>query len=146
MRKAFNLTVRWGPALVIMSVIFLLSSQTRSRLPNFGPLDYIVKKSGHMLGYGLLASAYWWGLGRGRRQSWYAWILAVIYAGTDEFHQSFVAGRDPSVVDVLVFDNLGAATALVVTGPIWRRLISRKLTQTPGRSPRLPPKPRDDLS
>ncbi len=105
----------------MMSVIFFLSSRTRSSLPNFGSLDYVLKKAGHMLGYGLLALAYWRGLGFGRRQAWYAWLLAVAYACTDEFHQSFVAGRDPSVVDVLLFDNLGAAAALMLARVLGRK-------------------------
>ncbi len=95
-----------------MAAIFALSSQTASDLPNFGSIDYVVKKTGHVLGYGLLGLAYWRGLNLDRQRVWYAWILAVIYAATDEFHQSFVAGRHPSIVDVLLFDGGGAALAL----------------------------------
>jgi VanZ family protein len=47
---------------------------------------------------------------RGKR--WLAWLLAILYAGSDEIHQSFVPGRYPSIWDVLVFDNLGALTTL----------------------------------
>jgi VanZ family protein len=36
----------------------------------------------------------------------------VLYAATDEFHQSFVPGRKPWIWDVVVFDNLGALIAL----------------------------------
>ena len=35
------------------------------------------------------------------------WIMATLYAITDEIHQIFVAGRGPSVVDVMI-DSLGA--------------------------------------
>ncbi len=121
MRAAWSVLLKWGPALLMMSVIFFLSSRTRSSLPNFGSLDYVLKKTGHMLGYGLLALAYWRGLGFGRRPAWYAWLLAVAYACTDGFHQSFVAGRDPSVVDVLLFDNLGAAAALMLARVFERK-------------------------
>jgi VanZ family protein len=41
-----------------------------------------------------------------------AWLLALIFSATDEFHQSFVPGRHASAFDVLVFDNFGAAFAL----------------------------------
>ena len=44
-----------------------------------------------------------------------AWLLTILYALTDEYHQSFVAGRHPSIWDVLVFDNLGALLALWLT-------------------------------
>lgn len=99
-----------------MLAIFLFSSQPSDKLPDFAWADRIVKKGGHMLGYGLLALTYWHGFGweKGRRPL--AWLLAVLYAGTDEFHQSFVAGRNPSVWDVLLFDNLGAMTTLWLAG------------------------------
>jgi VanZ family protein len=41
-------------------------------------------------------------------------MLALIYSATDEFHQSFVPGRHPSLIDVLVFDNIGAVVALLI--------------------------------
>ena len=112
MQKFLSSSSRWGPAVVIMFTIFVLSAQTGTDLPNFGSLDYVVKKAGHLLGYGLLGWAYWRGLGFDRRRTWLAWLLAVIYAATDELHQSFVAGRHPSVIDVLLFDGTGAAAAL----------------------------------
>ncbi|MBK9782380.1 MAG: VanZ family protein [Anaerolineales bacterium] len=42
-----------------------------------------------------------------------AWLLAVLYSATDEFHQSFVPGRHAAVTDVLVFDSFGAMIALL---------------------------------
>jgi len=65
-----------------------------------------------MLGYGLLALSYWRGLGFNKKRIWFAWLLSIAYAATDEFHQSFVAGRHPSPVDVLLFDGVGAGIAL----------------------------------
>ncbi len=65
-----------------------------------------------MTGYALLAGAYWYGLGFDPRKSWLAWILAVLYAASDEFHQSFTPGRHPSPVDALLFDGGGDALAL----------------------------------
>ena len=99
-----------------MCVIFLFSSQPSEKLPDLGWADRLFKKGGHMLGYGLLAFTYWHGFGWDRGKRPVAWLLAVFYAGTDEFHQSFVAGRNPSVWDVLVFDNLGALFALWLAG------------------------------
>jgi len=105
-----NTLKRWSPALLMMMFIFGFSSISSREMPEFGALDLSVKKLGHMLGYGLLALAYRHGLG-GKRD-WLAWIMAVIYAASDELHQSFVPGRGPSVWDVLLFDNLGALAGL----------------------------------
>lgn len=104
-----------------MSVIFLFSSQPSEKLPDLGWADRFFKKGGHMLGYGLLALAYWHGLGWDRGKRPIAWLLAILYAGTDEFHQSFVAGRNPSAWDVVVFDNLGALFALWLADPFLKR-------------------------
>jgi VanZ family protein len=75
-------------------------------------VDYWIKKGSHMLGYGLLALTYWHGLGRDRKHWWLAWLLAILYAITDEFHQSFVAGRHRSSLDVILFDSTGSLIAL----------------------------------
>jgi VanZ family protein len=108
---------RWGAAILMMLVIFGFSATPAKDLPNFNWADVLVKKGGHMLGYGLLGLSYLRGL-RGkpdndRRASLMAWGLAVLYAVTDEFHQSFVPGRHPSPVDVLI-DGIGAAGLLFV--------------------------------
>ena len=76
------------------------------------PEPRLVKKSGHVAGYALLAICNWRGLEWKRDRRWLAWLLAVAYAATDELHQSFVPGRHPSVWDVMVFDNLGALLGL----------------------------------
>ena len=38
-----------------------------------------------------------------------AWVAATVYAGTDELHQMFVAGRGPALTDVCI-DSAGALT------------------------------------
>ena len=65
-----------------------------------------------MVGYGLLALSYWYAFAWAGNRRWLAWLLAVFYACTDEFHQSFTQGRHPSMWDVLIFDNLGALVSL----------------------------------
>lgn len=109
--------IRWGPAAAVMLVIFMFSSRPSNELPDFGSWDYVVKKSAHMLEYGLLAVACWRGFEVAPGKRWAAWAIAVGYAITDEVHQSFVPGRFPSLVDVGLFDNLGAILALFM----WNR-------------------------
>ena len=95
-----------------MLAIFWFSAQPALNLPNFDWADKIVKKSGHVIGYALLAWSYWHMFDYRKDKRWLAWFLAILYATTDEIHQSFVAGRHPSVWDVIIFDNLGALISL----------------------------------
>ncbi len=121
---------RWGPSLLMMLGIFALSAQPASRLPEFGWIDYLVKKSGHVIGYGMLSLANWHGFRWERRRIWVAWLLAVLYAITDEIHQAFVPGRHPSLFDVLVFDGGGAALALFLGGFAQARRSSHEHGET----------------
>lgn len=112
MRKIFSIVPRWFPALFVMLVIFIFSSQPGDNLPDFLSWDYLVKKTSHMIGYGMLALSYLHLLKYNKKQYWLAWRMALIFSMTDEFHQSFVPGRSASIIDVFIFDNLGAITAL----------------------------------
>ena len=38
-------------------------------------------------------------------------VLVILYAGSDEFHQSFVVGRDASLLD-LFFDGVGSVIGI----------------------------------
>lgn len=96
----------------MMLVIFWFSAQPGSDIPAFDWADSVIKKGGHMVGYGLLAVSYWRALEFKEEKRWMAWLLAVLYAVTDEFHQSFVPVRQPSIWDVLLFDNFGALISL----------------------------------
>jgi len=113
--------LKWIPALIVMGIIFLFSSQPSKNLPDFGLIDTLMKKGGHMLGYGLLAFSYWFSFDWERKKRSLVWLFALLYAMTDEFHQSFVSGRHPSMWDVLIFDNLGALISLWVTGLVIKQ-------------------------
>ncbi len=111
------IALRWGPAVLWMAAIFAASATPSMDLPTFGTWDTIVKKGGHFLAYALLAILFRRALGWQERPPAAAWLLAVLYALVDEFHQSFVPGRHPSLVDALGFDAGGAAAALFLS---WR--------------------------
>ncbi len=113
MKKFLSILHRWLPALFFMTVIFIFSSRPSDDLPNFASWDRVVKKMGHAIGYGLLALSYLHFFDYKKNRYWLSWLLAVLFSATDEFHQSFVPGRHPSLTDVLVFDNLGAALTLL---------------------------------
>lgn len=112
MKKILDIVPRWFPAFLMMAIIFAFSSRAKDELPNFQDWEYFVKKSSHFLVYGLLALSYIRALPK--RNHLLAWALAILYALSDEFHQSFVPGRTSSLVDVFVFDNLGAIVALAL--------------------------------
>jgi VanZ family protein len=106
--------LRWIPAMIIMAIIFGFSSIPSTEMPIFGGWDPVFKKGAHMLGYGLLAMAYWYALHFTKRYWWLIFILVILYAVSDEYHQSFVPGRHPSWVDVFFYDGGGAALMMFV--------------------------------
>lgn len=129
MKNFPSILPRWFPALMMMSIIFLFSSRSTSELPNFLGWDYVIKKTGHIVEYGLLALTLHFALRFKPEYRWVAWLLAVLYAATDEYHQSFVPGRHSSLVDVLIFDNIGAFTALWLYS-IFGRKNEKEIHQT----------------
>jgi len=119
---------RWLPAFVIMAVIFFLSSRSTSALPDFGFWDLLIKKGGHLIGYLLLGLAYRRAIYEGKRGEWItAVVMALLYAMTDELHQMYTPGRNPSLVDVGIdlsgalmgqwlFHHWGVIKRIVLTG------------------------------
>jgi VanZ family protein len=105
--------LRWLPALIMMVAIFTFSSIPATNLPDFGPYDFLVKKGGHAIGYAMLGLSYFYALPR-RLNAGYRWALAlmmaVLFALSDEFHQSFVQGRTSSLRDVMIDGTSAAIT------------------------------------
>jgi VanZ family protein len=97
----------------MIAVIFAFSSIPLNDMPALGHWDTIVKKGGHALGYGLLAIAFWRGCEWRKGLFWLPILLSVLYAATDELHQSFVPGRHPSPIDVGI-DALGSSIMLAL--------------------------------
>jgi VanZ family protein len=105
-----------------MVAIFGYSSIPSQEVPSVGLWDEVVQKGAHILGYGLLALATWYALRFDRQRRWLVLLFTVLFAITDEFHQSFVPGRHSSWVDVLVFDGGGAALMLLVSTWVRKRM------------------------
>jgi len=106
-----------------MAVIFYFSSQSDPS-PGIGNFGHVVA---HFTEYFILTALWAWALlpHLGLRALPVAWLIAVVYAISDEWHQSFVPDRDSDPVDVLV-DACGAAAAVGVS--YWwsvRRAASR---------------------
>jgi VanZ family protein len=119
------------PAVLWMALIFILSSMPSSDgAPGLGDWD----KLAHMIAYGGLA----WLIGRalfhdsaiGWKQIILVVLLATLYGVTDEFHQSFVPGRESSIGD-LAADAGGALLAACLL--YWLR--SRRVMLSQGGAP-----------
>lgn len=127
----------WGPVVVWAAVIFSFStgvftSEHTSRIivpvlhwlfPRWSreTLDaahHLIRKSGHFTEYFvfslLVLRAFRYGQ-KGMRLVWALGAIGVaaVYAGLDEFHQSFVPGRTAAFADVLL-DTAGSIAAQVV--------------------------------
>ena len=108
---------RWAVVILWMGVIFWFSAQPKDVL-NLGQ-STLLSKLAHVIEYAILGWLIQWAhSGRARpRVGWLSWLIAVLYAATDELHQSFTPGRTPLVTDVMI-DSFGAA--LGVGWSIWR--------------------------
>ena len=134
--KARSFLKYWLPVIAWMIFIFigstdLLSAGHTSRFigpflrwfapdisdATIGSVQLVVRKCGHLTEYAILAAL----LCRAFRQhlmallqpALLAFVLAALYAGLDEYHQSFVASRTGTPWDVLI-DCSGAIAGLVV--------------------------------
>jgi VanZ family protein len=95
----------------MMVLIFIASGTPGDEVPDFGTIDLIVKKGGHMTGYALLAIACFFAaygdFKNVTRSAVLSLCISIVYAASDEFHQSFTPDRFPSVIDVGI-DTAGA--------------------------------------
>ncbi len=123
--------LRWGLALGWMGLIFYLSSQHSFPFLDGRWYDDLRDIAGHFTVYAVLAvlweraSAY-----AGVRQATrWAFIIAVLYGVSDEFHQSFVPGRTPDILDIAT-DAAGAAFGLWLMSRVQLR---RRRVESPDR-------------
>ena len=104
--------LRLAPPLALMALIFFLSAQPNLST-DLGVIDTILRKIAHMVSFGLLWFLWWRALGYGSPLP--AIAIALAYAVSDEYHQSFVDGRHGSPWDVAIdAAGVGAAGLLVV--------------------------------
>ena len=105
----------WLPVAAWAGLIFFFSAQSDLRFLPDASADFVIRKLGHAGVFGILALLLWRALAGttawGRPSAW-AFVIAVLYAASDEWHQAFVSGRGPSAVDVGI-DSIGAGVAIV---------------------------------
>jgi VanZ family protein len=107
----------WLPVVLWAAVIFTLSS-----IPDLGTglgtWDTIMRKLAHTAEYALLGVL----LLRAVRRADVAFALGVLYAASDELHQTFVRGRHGAPLDVAI-DAVGIGIGLV----LWQRAQMRRI-------------------
>jgi len=87
-------------------------------------IHHLIRKGGHIFEYFVFALLLLYAIRGGRGEWRWSWALialacVAIYAGADEFHQSFVPGRGASVWDALLDTAAGTLASLV--GWSWGR-------------------------
>ncbi|MEA2115337.1 MAG: VanZ family protein [Thermodesulfobacteriota bacterium] len=113
--------LRFVPLIAVMGIIFFLSNQPGDSLdlPDIPDLD----KGLHCMVYGVLALSALFAVPEYKYQASPFWVsllvvlFCLLYGISDEFHQSFIPGRFPSVLD-LVADTIGAMIVVLV----WFRM------------------------
>ncbi|HEU5239831.1 MAG TPA: VanZ family protein [Pyrinomonadaceae bacterium] len=133
---------RYGPLVVWAVLIFIGSGNVLSAantsillrvvhylIPSASPetlgvFHLLIRKAGHLTEYAILAvlaaRAFRTSSHELLRRQWFwaALILVVLYALSDEFHQSFVPTRGASIYDSLI-DSIGGLIGLTIVW--WRR-------------------------
>ncbi|MCB4792531.1 MAG: VanZ family protein [Elusimicrobia bacterium] len=125
MTKTLKKLYFWPPVILWCGLIFYLSS-----IPNlkteFGFADLILRKMAHITEYGVLFLLTLRAL-KNSELSWQeksmylsAVIFSVLYAASDEYHQSFVPTRGPSAIDVGI-DSIGVFAGYLVAKHIPKK-------------------------
>jgi VanZ family protein len=96
-------------------------------------IDHIVRKSAHFTEYALLSAsiAFHYTVWKKsiRYRTWLPVLIAGLYAASDEFHQTFVAGRSGQVSDVLL-DTAGATAGVLVFSLLYLLILRHKKNRT----------------
>ena len=109
---------------LIVEIITGIMQNTHVEVSNLDFISYLVRKVAHFTEYtvlglslGLTANAYfgtkWW-------ISLSSWGFGVLYAMTDEYHQTCVPGRNGSAKDVII-DSMGLVLGVVITYFIFHK-------------------------
>jgi len=103
--KLINLKIiNWLLVVLWAIVIFTFSSIGQIKVAEFFFWDFILKKSAHITEYAILFILIFRATGKNYALTF---ILTLLYAVSDEFHQSFVPGRTTSFLDI-GYDSVGA--------------------------------------
>jgi VanZ family protein len=106
--------INWLPALVVMTIIFILSSQPGEVVNSTVARAENIQKIGHLILFTILCLTYF----KATKSIRTSLLLTFLYAVFDEFHQSFTLDRSSSISDIFV-DMVGASISGVF---LWKIL------------------------
>jgi VanZ family protein len=113
---------RWGPVAAWLIVIFMGSSIGTLPSVDRGTLDQLMHWVGHLSEYAILALLLLRALKNGQAFGWreivLTLIVAAVYGLSDEWHQTFVKGRNGELWTVGL-DMAGALIGVVIG--LWRQ-------------------------
>ena len=97
---------------IVLGILSFLFGEEAAAGVSLELIHLLIRKGAHMTEYAVLFFLCFRALRmqQAKRPGWYALLLCALYAATDEFHQGFVAGRGPSLMDTGI-DTLGAGAA-----------------------------------
>ena len=106
----------WLAVIIWAGVIFGFSSMAINKEAEFSWFDFVIKKTAHVVEYAILYYLLFRAMSeKGRKMDKKVWvtslILVMIYAFSDEWHQTFVPGREGTLRDV-GFDTIGGLLSL----------------------------------
>lgn len=107
-----NLIKNWLPLIVWLVLIFCLSHQPNLKSGLAAWLDLILRKIAHITEFAILTFLFWRALRLKNKKNriLIAMALSLLYALSDEYHQSFILGRDGNWRDIGI-DSLGILLA-----------------------------------
>jgi VanZ family protein len=127
-----NKYLKYLPVVLWMILIFWMSSIPDLPSNKIDVLDFIFKKTAHVLEYTVLFLL--WFRALGNKNPFEAVVFSLVYAFSDEIHQLFVPGRTGRLRDVGI-DSLGMIipALLIVKFGLWKILLSPLPTRKRGK-------------
>jgi VanZ family protein len=113
MNAFFRFIRYWFPAVLCMAFIFYLSSGPRGQFSSQTSINFLIFKTLHVIGYAVLYFLFFRGFYSIHSKSLslperllLPAIAAILYAASDEWHQTFSPHREGNPRDVLI-DAIG---------------------------------------
>jgi VanZ family protein len=92
----------------------IMESSSTETVIDLKQLNHLLRKLAHFSVYFILGILVFNAMSRsGKKKISWMILMCVLYAISDEIHQSFVPGRGPSIIDVFI-DSTGAITGIIL--------------------------------